>query len=664
MALGGAPQPGQRGPDNNRRENKNKGPKSGGPVTTDYTGKFSQKLSKFYKDAELAEQTFYNEVKAGNPLAKENFANKINELLTQGDGLYLFLESGLNEAQNTINQNNNTNQDQKQKDINGINALKKTVSDALEKIKKSYHLDHESRLKEAEDMSPESLKKKNQEKLKGIQSAVGQVYRDLIALIKKIEDKAHHGGLSDSDKELFETDVSELMVRYSVAVADLRAMANKGEQDKFKIDVNDPVQTRLIEEILKIRSRIQDVGPVTETLEEFKNSNDQDANQGQLLEKIEGLLSHGLDTFAGAREHINHEMDNVQNDLFTLHTDLTRALEKDKKLDPADKPPFENRVSALDSQIEIVFEESIEAQVNIGAHVTDKQQAQIAELTRRGVFLRDFAVSLREKIDGRPEAKDQRKNAREISDRIGALEKQIKDEGDAREIGKAFDESQKATFRIMIDTEVIAVRDAQDELDHLPDTPENEPTRTMIRSILEKAEDRLRKAEEKVDAKRVAKEKEVKEKLDAIEEAIEKVEDRIREIKAAEANSKLQFKERKAEAMEKAGWIQKLWTPFAKYESGLTYHDQKNVNESMRDPRDDINKVKEWIADMPESNEKERKLKVKLERKTRRMMRRRRSAMIRHFMALNTKQKGKFIFNKTFEAASDAVMDNVFGRAE
>jgi hypothetical protein len=446
-----------------------------------------------------------------------------------------------------------------------------------------------------------------------------------------------------------------------VSVADLRAMANKGEQDKFKIDVNDPVQTRLIEEILKIRSRIQDVGPVTETLEEFKNSNDQDANQGQLLEKIEGLLSHGLDTFAGAREHINHEMDNVQKDLFTLHTDLTRALEKDKKLDPADKPPFENRVSALDSQIEIVFEELIEAQVNIGAHVTDKQQAQIAELTRRGVFLRDFAVSLREKIDGRPEAKDQRKNAREISDRIGALEKQIKDEGDAREIGKAFDESQKATFRIMIDTEVIAVRDAQDELDHLPDTPENEPTRTMIRSILEKAEDRLRKAEEKVDAKRVAKEKEVKEKLDAIEEAIEKVEDRIREIKAAEANSKLQFKERKAEAVERAGWIQRLWVPFAKHKSSLTYNDQKNVNESLEDLKEDIKKIKEWIADMPESNEKERKLKVKLEKKARRMMRRRRTAMIGHFGVLSLGEQIKFAANAAGDALGNRIADAALG---
>ena len=42
------------------------------------------------------------------------------------------------------------------------------------------------------------------------------------------------------------------------------------------------------------------------------------------------------------------------------------------------------------------------------------------------------------------------------------------------------------------------MRDAQDELDHLPDTPKNEPTRTMIRSILEKTEDRL-KEQKKVD---------------------------------------------------------------------------------------------------------------------------------------------------------------------
>ncbi len=213
----------------------------------------------------------------------------------------------------------------------------------------------------------------------------------------------------------------------------------------------------------------------------------------------------------------------------------------------------------------------------------------------------------------------------------------------------------------MIDTEVIAVRDAQDELDHLPDTPENEPTRTMIRSILEKAEDRLRKAEEKVDAKRVAKEKEVKEKLDAIEEVIEKVEDRIREIKAAEASSKLQFKERKAEAMEKAGWIQRLWVPFAKHKSSLTYNDQKNVNESLEDLKEDIKKIKEWIADMPESNEKERKLKVKLEKKARRMMRRRRTAMIGHFGALSLEEQIKFAAKAAGDALGNRIADAALG---
>ena len=183
----------------------------------------------------------------------------------------------------------------------------------------------------------------------------------------------------------------------------------------------------------------------------------------------------------------------------------------------------------------------------------------------------------------------------------------------------------------------------------------------MIRSILEKAEDRLRKAEEKVDAKRVAKEKEVKEKLDAIEEVIEKVEDRIREIKAAEASSKLQFKERKAEAMEKAGWIQRLWVPFAKHKSSLTYNDQKNVNESLEDLKEDIKKIKEWIADMPESNEKERKLKVKLEKKARRMMRRRRTAMIGHFGALSLEEQIKFAAKAAGDALGNRIADAALG---
>ena len=107
---------------------------------------------------------------------------------------------------------------------------------------------------------------------------------------------------------------------------------------------------------------------------------------------------------------------------------------------------------------------------------------------------------------------------------------------------------------------------------------------------------------------------------------------------------------------EKGSLVQRLFEPFVKYQNGLTYHDQKNVNESLSDPKEDITKAREWINDMPESNEKEIKLKKKLMKKARRMMRRRRSAMIRYFFRLPKGEMAKLGGDAMFTRTLDALL--------
>jgi hypothetical protein len=64
---------------------------------------------------------------------------------------------------------------------------------------------------------------------------------------------------------------------------------------------------------------------------------------------------------------------------------------------------------------------------------------------------------------------------------------------------------------------------------------------------------------------------------------------------------------------------------------------------------------------MPESNEKERKLKVKLEKKARRMMRRRRTAMIGHFGVLSLGEQIKFAANAAGDALGNRIADAALG---
>jgi hypothetical protein len=83
--------------------------------------------------------------------------------------------------------------------------------------------------------------------------------------------------------------------------------------------------------------------------------------------------------------------------------------------------------------------------------------------------------------------------------------------------------------------------------------------------------------------------------------------------------------------------------------------------DTLFDPREEANKVKEWIKDLPESDEKELKLKRKMMKKARRLSRRVTSAKWRHYFSMDTKNQAKYwgdmARNKTFD-----VMGNLADR--
>lgn len=652
MALGGAPQ--QNNPSNNPGNKKKKQPE-GGPHTKEARRNYENQINAF--GTSLATLLKENKGKVDAKEISEEDAR--TQILIGIEGLLNNVQSvfsSISTAEENVRSDASLNEDQKRADSAGLVTLKTDINKFLEAKRREYDLDFASVWKSIENGSPEALAKKKAELLRDVTGTLGTSLTKLVTLMKRIETAAHGGSISDAEKELFAVELEGVLYEYAAAISNAKKLGKK--EGKMKLDVDDPAQKGLMGQVLKIRKQFEDVPAREEMNWEAFLDRDAAYDAGPLLKRVEHALEHSFDEFAETRNHLNEGLDKVEINLLKIKAKLEEEFKKEKKLEDKVKLPFINELDAQEAvsvEIQTLLTEKVLG-MSVVAPIDIKTAAQISELERRLGFAASLIFQLREKVEGRPEAKDQRENARQISDRLVLIEKQVKEDGDKRDIGKAFDEGQKATFTILIDAEEIAVREAQDELDLLPDTPENEPTRTMIRSILDKAESRIAKLKESVDKKRVAKEKEVMEKLEAAEKVIEGVEDKIRQINMEEANGKLQMNERKDAVKEKGSLVQRLFEPFVKYQNGLTYHDQKNVNESLSDPKEDITKAREWINDMPESNEKEIKLKKKLMKKARRMMRRRRSAMIRYFFRLPKGEMAKLGGDAMFTRTLDALL--------
>lgn len=635
---------------NNNQGKKNNQPKSpdAGSFVAKFRGEFSNLKVSIDVKKNAAVDKLLSAIKEGKRDEAEGLFSK--EIRVCIDDLKAFLDGFPNEFDIEAKLSGKD----KTKEIADLAKIKEEVSKYITRLQDDYGLSFKDRMKDAEKRSPEEIDKSNRNKLGESLDVLQDSNKRLLDIYGRIEERKKTGKkLSDEEKLRYSTEIDVLRMRISTTYSEYLAL--KDLKDDFKLNTDrDKVQEKLV---YIIEALVKDM------------ANEADP-ASSLVSKITAALEKPVDETKEKFTKFTEEMDVIQRSLSQIQKDIEDARKgSDKKIDKDDRPAFEMRIEqelSKITQINIEFGDTWNKLTGDlfeqSKSPSDKQTEQRNALLKRFKYLEVLGAKLNEKVGEGMSLKDQRENVKGIAGRVTDIEKMMKDEYDKLDIGKKYEDGQRATYTLMLDSEIISARDAREELEALPDTPENQPTRATLEKQLDDIDKRIKKLEEKVNKERVAKEKEVKEKLDAAEAEIEKMEDKIREEKAKEAAGKMMVAENmKPESQEKMGILNKLWSPFVKYKNGLTYHDQKNVNDSLKDPADDIKKAKEWIEKMPEDTEKDLKLKKRLMKKAKRINARRRSVMFRHFFMLKNSEKGKLIGNAAFEGAYNKVTDAILG---
>lgn len=544
------------------------------------------------------------------------------------------------------------------------NTIRKEVNEKIADIQKDFRAARSDQIKEIDSRKPEVVDKENRTTLNEILTKLRSAHSELIAVLADIEErKKTNKKLTEYEKLKYLEKIESAKVKTESFTAEYEALKDKKGDFALNLE-RDKAQAKLAE-------FIEDV---------FKKVTRGDDPDSSVISKVIVALEKPVDETKEKFPEFGKEMDSIQQGFSQIQKeieDLRKGV--DKKVDEEYRPGLENRINQEVSKLEVLKQGYSEAWAKLeldlsdqGKSPTEKQRVQYSSMLSRASYLDTLSKKLYEKVKEGVDKKDQRENVKSIAGRVTDVEKMMKDDYDKLEIGKKYEDGQRATYTLLLDSEIISARDARKELRDLLDEEENQPTKTTLEKQLDDIDKRIKKLEGKVDKERVAKEKEVKEKLDAAEAEIEKMEDKIREEKAKEAAGKLKVAENlKPENQEKLGVLNKLWSPFVKYKNGLTYDDQKNVNDSLADPKEDIAKAKEWIDKMPEETEKEFKLKKRLMKKARRMSSRRRSVMIRHFFMISSTEKAKLAGNAIFQATTnfaadkfDAANDSIFSRRD
>lgn len=531
--------------------------------------------------------------------------------------------------------------------------LRKTKKEAIDALRSRSPLKSNDINKEAQENTLEKIAERNREKLKSLRTTVGQGYKNLAAILSAVEKRKNEGKkISDAERIAFEEDISRNVFEYQTSMSELDKMKAVVAPDRKALLLGvggaavDPIQVKIVDTLDVLKNKIEGVGP---------------ADPNSILVKITAALDKVVDESKEKFPKFDTAMNDVQKNLSQLQNEIQKAFDKEKKVEDDDKSAF---IMRLDQEKSLLTQNGIEFADMVGKLVTDyaargepvppKVLEQINIMTARDRHLSGLVDILRDKLEERASAKDQREHAKGLNMRVTDIEKMMKTDYDALEIGKAYTDSQKDTYRIMIDSEEISIIDMEDDLTHLVPGVDD-PTKTMVEGVVARAKERIEKLKLKIEKKRVAKEKEIQEKFDSIEKGVEEVEVRLREITRQDAEGKGKFEENN----ERAGILQKLWAPLKDYDGGTKYQDHASMVDTLFDPREDANKVKEWIKDLPEDDPKEIKFKKKMMRKARRLSRRVTAAKWRHYFSMDTKNKAKYwghmAKNKTFD-----IMGNFF----
>lgn len=585
----------------------------------------------------LSLTTLRSNIANGNENAKEELRDEVKGYRDELQNFYDELPT-----ESDIDSNIN-GEKEKKAEKKKLLELKKKVTETISRIEKEFNISFADEMREIESNSPEKINERNREKLKKINNDVSTVYSSLISVYTEIESRKKNSiKISDVERIQFIEKINKNVNSYLIHISELDNLLNI--EGKTKINEEDSVQNVSLSRISDIRNKIEEENPES------------------ILSKIQKSLDKPVDESMEKFKKLDAELDKTLLDIAKINSEIVREIDGGGKVKDELKSKLIFDLSEIYNKLKDVGAERDKVTDALGANPTEEQIRRSNNFYSKFVYTTSCYVKAGEKLDNKKEysAKDQRSNAVAISDRIRTIEKNMSEDYDKLSIGKKYSPDKREEFQVAIDVEIISLREAQNNLDRLEDVPENQPTRDLIVSIIERAKKRIEIQKEKLDKERVATEKEIMAKLDEAEKEIEKIEENIRDINRKDSEGKMRFDENR----KLKGVLDNLWTPFVKYNNGQTYHNQINVKASLEDPKASIKEVKDWIEKMPEIGDKEQKLKRKLMKKARRMNRRVTSAKWRHYMTLGAYDKGAYLGDKVgsgiIGVAGD-VMDRMFG---
>ncbi len=572
----------------------------------------------------------------GNENAKEELRDEVKGYRNELQNFY-------DELPTESDMDSNINGEKEKKaEKKKILELKKKITDTISNIEREFKISFTDEMKDIEEKSPEKINERNREKLKRVNNDLSSVYSAFVSTYADIENRKKNGiKISEVERVQYIEKINKNLSNYFIHISELENLLSKAGREK--IDESDSVQSVSLSSISDIRKKTEE-------------------DSDSILSKIQKSLDKPVDESVEKFKKLDAELDKTLLDIARINSEIVKEIDGGGKIKDELKSKLIFDLSEIENKMREVGAENNKIRNALGANLTEDQIRRVNNFFSKFVYTTSCYVKATEKLDNKKEynAKDQRSNAVAISDRLRNIEKNMSEDYDKLSIGKKYSPDKREEFEVMIDVEIINVREAKNNLDALPDIPENQPTRTLIASIIERAEKRIGIQKEKLDKERMATEKEILAKLDEAEKEIEKIEENIREVNRKDSEGKMRFDENR----KLKGVLDNLWTPFVKYNSGQTYHNQINVKDSLEDPKASIKEVKDWIEKMPEMSDKEQKLKRKLMKKARRMNRRVTSAKWRHYMTLGAYDKGAYLGDKLgsgIVGAAGDVMDKIFG---
>jgi hypothetical protein len=450
----------------------NRGPKGPNQNTFDSIAMLDEKFKALrlsvQNQIKFAQNTFKKEI-INNPKARDNFIEDIKWQISVLGNFYEDLPTDSDIDSNIVDKN------ERKKEKSILLKLREKVSKLINDLEKKYCISFDDEMKDMENNSPEKIDERNVGKLNKINSELGSCYSSFFSLYKDLKErKKMQTKLSEEEKMSFGEKLRDVKSAYDISSAELEEMLE--DKGVNSLNFSDKVQLILVGKAQNLISEMT-TGP------------------SSLLIKIETSLNEKVDDTEKKLDSLYSDTDIITQNASKLLSEVSLECEKmpkGVKLENFDKKRFEElslQRSKLEGEI-IIFrsehEKFLDDCVSDGGTPDTKRliKLEVLETKMENIFFLMDMISEKITRNDYMSSKEQRENAKGLSERVGVIENEINTDYDKMGVGDGFSDDKKETYSLMLDVEIINLKHAESNLGGLPDIPENKPTRSLVERVV------------------------------------------------------------------------------------------------------------------------------------------------------------------------------------